>query len=119
MLHRTRRESVSHEVVYRRGAGEEAAEITVLATVSSSRTERFDERGSIVVRYRDFCIAAADLVIDEVAIEPREGDVIIETNGEVAERFEVVKAGTDPCFRREGLQNESIRVHTVKVGVES
>lgn len=118
MLHRTRRDSVSHEVVYRRGTDEEAVEITLPATVSVTRTERFDQHGSTVVRYRDFCFTAADLVIDDEPIEPREGDVIIETNGELVERYEVCKAATDPCFRREGLQHESIRVHTILVGVE-
>ena len=117
MLHRTRRESVSHEVVYRRGTGEEAIEFTILATVSATSAERIDSSGSVLVRYRDFCFETTEL-LEQLGSEPRPGDVVVETNGETAERYEAVKGAGEGCFRREGLQHESIRVHTQNVGVE-
>lgn len=120
MLHRVRRESVSHEVLYRRGTGEDAVELTLAATVSVTRTERIDQAGgSSIGRYRDFCFETAAMLIDDQAFDPRPGDVIVEVNGELTEKFEAVMVGGEPCFRREGMQNESTRVHTVRIGAES
>lgn len=119
MLHRVRRASVSHEVVYRRGKGESAVELTLPATVSVTRTEKIDQNGSTLVRYRDFCFETAALLIDDEPFDPRQGDVIVETNGEVEEVWEIVSAAGDGPFRREGLQHESTRVHTVRIGVEA
>jgi hypothetical protein len=112
MLHRNRRQKVSVPVVYCRGE----TELELQATVGWCRTNRDDNGAITTSRARDYVFQASELVLTSPAV-PIAGDLITEEIGGVERQFQVCQTPDDGCFRKEGLADEAIRVHTVEVGV--
>jgi len=78
-----------------------ATVLTVVAEVDShSYDVGAEEVARIVGQPRAFRIPVASLVIGGVPIEPRNGDVIIQTIGSTLEQFEVMALGDRPAAER-------------------
>lgn len=114
MLHRTRAEKLSTAVEYRRGL----TVIATTATVGFNRFERNDNGVITLFTSRDYTFKREDLAGLSDPPEPRPGDVIAESIAGTTKLFQAVDGGAQGCFRREGLQDEMIRVHTTESGVE-
>ncbi len=72
--------------------------------------------GQVVFGDRDYLFPVASLVLDGVAVEPRQGDRITQTVGGLARTFEVLTPETgDPAARYSDPQKTVWRVHTKEV----
>lgn len=97
--------NASQAVTYQRGS----ATVSVNATRGQSDAEDIDTDGRIVtVRVADFLIDVSALILDGTAIEPKQGDRIVASDG----TFRVMPAGGEGCFRRSG---DKFRIHTKRV----
>ncbi|MFO7958338.1 MAG: hypothetical protein R6X33_14725 [Candidatus Brocadiia bacterium] len=106
-----RREHLSHEVTYRRGA----AEATVPATVAATRFEVDDGTGMILEQEtRDYLIATADLVLEGRNVLPERGDEIVDG----AEVYEAMDLGPERHYRFCDPDRTTLRIHTKLVGTE-
>ena len=68
-----------------------------------------------VVKSYDYTITAALLVLDGKVIEPREGDLIVETIAGAERTHEVVMLGDKPCFEWLDTGGILLLVHTQRI----
>ncbi len=108
-LEEQRREHLSREVLYRRGA----TEATVPATVAATRFEVDDGTGMILEQeMRDYLVATADLVLGGKNVLPERGDEIVETRGGTAHVYEVMDLGPERHYRFCDPDRTTLRIHT-------
>lgn len=77
--------------------------------VKGSRIERTD---------RDFLVAAEDLIIGGVAVEPQRGDQVLQTVGSSTHTYEVLAPNAEPPWRWADAHRKVLRIHTKLVCVE-
>ena len=107
------------EVTYRR----DNISAVVPAVVGTTEFEYADANGAIVVeRSRDFLIKKENLLLEGVAIEPREGDEIVESvvvddAGVTTEHatYEVNAPGDAPAWRWSDRFFTTYRIHTKRI----
>lgn len=97
------------EVTYRRGSESDA----VLATKGSTAAELHDGDGMVLTdEIRDFLINRSTLSLNGVAIEPEEGDEIVETDAlGITNVWEVLPLVNNRCWRWSGPHNLRYRIH--------
>ena len=97
------------EVAYRRGA----ESFTPLATKGVTGAERHDGDGMIINdEIRDWLINRDQMVLNGVAVEPEEGDEIVETDPQgVTNVWKVLPLVSDRCWRWSGPHNLRFRIH--------
>lgn len=88
--------------------------VSITALVGDTRMELSADYGSTTItsRVRDYIVAAADLVLSSVTVEPQAGDQIRETRGSTTYVFEVMSAGVDEPFRPSDRHGNTWRIHT-------
>jgi hypothetical protein len=59
----------------------------------------------------DFCIPAADMVIDGQPLTPARGHKVLVTAGESVETFEVLPYGNEPAWRWADPHQSILRIH--------
>lgn len=103
---------VSRSVTYRRGS----RTVTLLATVGRSMVS-IQEDGNLRREYtdRDYLIDAALLILNGMAVEPRVGDRIIDTNDEATHVYEVLASDGETAWRWSDPFRIKYRVHTKRV----
>ena len=113
-----RRRHMTDSVDYFRGADS----VNVPATVGRTTFEHAQDVDGSEVRtrrqMRDYLITAADLVIDETALEPQINDEIRETDADgTVHVYEVQALGKSDCWEWSDQHRTTYRIHTVYVGV--
>lgn len=95
-------------------------EVEITATPGSKPMRVLDEFGVRVDwTGQDWLIAAADLVLDGDAVEPRRGDEVTHVSGGFTLVYEVLSPGGDePCWRWSDPHHTTYRVHTKLVDRE-
>jgi hypothetical protein len=103
---------LSHPVTYCRANNS----VQVAATVGKT-TFDIDDGYGVVERWesRDFLIAAADLVLDGIAVLPAAGDRIREVQDGRTFVYEVLAPGKEPCWRYSDPYRMTLRIHTKQV----
>lgn len=97
-------------VRYRRGPGQVSGTIT--AIVGETEYEDVDEQGIVISgKSRDYLIAAADLVINDIAVTPQNGDEILETVGSQTFVYEVSRIPGGKHFRPSDPYGTTLRIH--------
>lgn len=100
-------------VTYRRGA----ASMPVTAVVGRYAADVGDGNGLTVrTEVRDYLIAAADLVLGGVPVEPRGGDRIVEGDPAAGTVFEVMDLAGEGPWRYSDPARTVLRIHTRRVG---
>lgn len=85
-------------------------------SVAMQDYEVLQEDGSLtLVKSFDYTITAALLVLEGETIEPREGDLIVETIAGAERTFEVVTIGNKPCFEWQDTAGILLLVHTQRI----
>lgn len=104
----------SSAVTYRRGSDE----FEIQATVGRSAFEQTDENGVVLreLATKDWIVSAADMLIDEVAIEPKSGDRITDANGKT---YQVTSVGGQPPWRWSDEFQNMMRIHTTEFKLPS
>lgn len=100
-------------VTYQRGA----SSIEVRANLGRSEGEQ-EESGRLITRFesRDYLIDVADLLLDDLASEPQEGDRIIEGPLEDGKVYQVAPIPGRTCWEYADAYRNKFRVHTKFVG---
>jgi hypothetical protein len=99
----------AQSVSYRRGS----SSVTLSATLGRSLFQAATDSGMITeTQADDFIIEAADLVLDEAAVEPKEGDEITRTSGGKTLVYRVLPFGTEPAWRFTDSYRNAYRIHT-------
>ena len=108
----------SHGQLVTYGRGESTVEIQALE--GRSEVQAVNEGGVVLnVEARDWLIAAADLVLDDAAVEPLGGDTItVSRPDEKRHVYEVMPVGTEACFRPSDGDGVTLRIHTKEVGTQ-
>jgi len=105
----------SRPVIYRQDA--QSAEVQ--ATVGRTVFELDNGYGVLEkVESRDYLILAADLILGAVAVLPKRGDQIRETQGTITYVYEVMAPGKEPHWRYSDPFRKTLRIHTKHVGTE-
>lgn len=113
---RTLREETGVAAVYWRGDTQIA-----LGNVSRGRwVFRFEDEYHTTKRIetRDFLVAAEELVIGGVPVEPVIGDRIQETVAGDRITYEVVSVNNEPCFRWSDPGRTQLRIHSLRIKTE-
>lgn len=96
-------------VTYRRGA----ASVELTATPADTTLELSQGDGSLIrLEARDWLITAAELVLDDVPIEPARGDTIEETVGEKVLKYKILDLPGVSGWRWSDEHRVSFRIHT-------
>lgn len=102
----------AHTVTYSRG------QVSALIPATHGRTERqtTDEEGTIYTSHTDadFLITVSDLLLGEAPVEPRPGDRIAETVGNVTRVYEVLPRSGQPCYQLDPT-SQLYRVFTKRI----
>jgi hypothetical protein len=107
-------EHASSSVEFRRGS----LSVSLVAGKARTTFDAVDSNGMVInVESSDFIITASTIVLDEVATLPRVGDLITESIGSETHAFEVMRFGTEQCFRQCDPYGHKLRIHTKYVGV--
>ncbi|MBE7465495.1 MAG: hypothetical protein HS116_18615 [Planctomycetes bacterium] len=114
-LERQRTKHLSRTVTYRRGGESVEVRATVGKTVF-----QVDKGYGLQERYetRDYLILAADLALSGVAILPKPGDRVLETDAGKCFVYEVMAVGNEPCWRYSDPYRRTLRMHTKLVATE-
>lgn len=111
------KQHAGESVVYSRGADSVAVTATLGKTLM--RLDSTQTGGSLMEwTDADFLIAAEDLILASVAVEPERGDKIRWTKGGITRVFEVLAPGGEPCWRWSDEFQTVMRIHTKQVGTE-
>lgn len=103
-------------VTYRRGSQSQA----LTATPATTILDLPQTDGSLLrVESRDFVITAADLELDNVAVEPARGDTIEETVGTKVLKYKVLDMPGTSGWRWSDEHRVSYRIHTKLVSETS
>ncbi len=110
-LEAQRREHLSRTVTYRRGF----SSVDVPATVGATPFQADDGSGAVIEQeIRDYLVAAADLVLDGVQVQPERGDEIVDA----ARVYAVMDLGPEPHYRTADPSGRTVRIHTKLVRTE-
>lgn len=116
-LEKTRRQYATQWVEYRREPSGVPVRATIGKTVFETTTSAAGA-GDIIggmltdTEARDYLIDVADLQIEDVPIEPRDGDLIIETGPNEQRVFTVRAPKGQPAWRYSDLYEKVYRIHT-------
>jgi hypothetical protein len=105
------KEHASETVTYTRGT----SAVDVPATFGAKLLKTQDEFGQIRLEHTDldFIIPADDLVFEDVDfIEPMRGDIVIVTQGNIVQHYQVMPFGSDPPWRWSDPFRINYRIHT-------
>lgn len=96
------------------------ASVTAQAVIGQTTFQVESAQGvAIDFQSRDYLIPAASLVLDGQIVSPREGDLIIESDGGQDYVYEVLAVGTEPAARYSGLYRSRWRIHTKLVRIDT
>lgn len=107
-------ENASSAVEYRRGS------LSVALVAGKGRTtfDATDSSGMVInVESRDFIVTASTIVLDSVVIKPSVGDLIVQLIGSESHGYEVMRFGTEQCYRQCDPFGHKLRIHTKYIGV--
>lgn len=103
-----------YEVVIKRGPRESDP---ITGVLSSSVHEVFDETEQIAtkVKFSDWLFTRSELVLDDKALTPLPGDLIVATIRSVERTFKVVPIEKRPCFEPHDASGLMAVVHTIEL----
>lgn len=112
-LNRALKEAAGVTITYSRAAVSTSLTAVVGRTVFSRNIE-----GGAAIEFgdRDYLIAAADLTLSGVAVEPAKGDRAIETINGTAITFECIPPTGEPAWRWSDPSRTKYRIHMKRVG---
>jgi hypothetical protein len=112
-LQATRTQYATQCVTYLRGA----SAVTVPATIGRTGYEQSTEDGLTVrAEVRDYLINVADLVLDDVPAQPKQGDRIAEGDPATGRVFEVMSGAGEGPWRYSDAYRTVYRIHAKAVG---
>jgi len=104
-----RTSAASHLVTYMR----DVDSVSILATVGRSEFQVIDAAGAAErIESRDYLVLAVSLVLDSVTVKPEPGDRVVEVDGATTRTYEVMRPGSEPCWRWSDPFNRTLRIHT-------
>lgn len=114
-LNARREENRAVAIAYYRAS----SSVAIATATHEHKTRRYQDDYGLWMREEldDFLVAAEDLVINSVTIEPRVGDEIRRTINGTTHKYEVQRPNRDEtCYRFSDLDRKYLRIHTRKVG---
>lgn len=89
-------DNASSDVDYRRGS----LSVSLVAGKGRTSFDAVDSSGVVSnVESRDFIISADTILLDGVLSIPKVGDLIVEVIDSVSHAYEVMRFGTEQCYR--------------------